>query len=59
MDSIITAPTQLHSPESDGKPMGERDVYIDAMIYLREAVRDHFRDGASLTLLFQADIVIH
>jgi hypothetical protein len=39
--------------------MGERDVYIDAMIYVREAVRDHFRDAASLTLLFQADIVIH
>jgi Uma2 family endonuclease len=44
MDSITTAPTQIHYPESDGKPMGETDVHIDALIYLREALRDHFRD---------------
>jgi hypothetical protein len=44
MDSIITAPTPVHYPESDGKPMGETDVHIDALIYLREALRDHFRD---------------
>ena len=44
MDSITTAPTQVHYPESDGKPMGETDVHIDALIYLREALRDHFRD---------------
>jgi hypothetical protein len=44
MDSIITAPTPVHSPESDGKLMRETDVHIDALIYLREALRDHFRD---------------
>ena len=44
MDRIITAATQIHYPESDGKPMGETDVHIDALIYLREALRDHFRD---------------
>ncbi len=31
-------------PESDGKPMGETDVHIDGIIYLREALRDFFRD---------------
>ena len=41
--STITA-TQIHYPESDGKPMGETDMHIDALIYLREALRDHFRD---------------
>jgi Uma2 family endonuclease len=44
MDRITAAPTQIHYPESDGKPMGETDVHIDALIYLREALRDHFRD---------------
>jgi Uma2 family endonuclease len=45
MDRITTAPAQIHYPESDGKPMGETDVHIDALIYLREALRDHFRDN--------------
>jgi len=27
-----------------GSRMGETDVHIDALIYLREALRDHFRD---------------
>lgn len=31
-------------PESDGKPMAETDVHINILIYLREALRDHFRD---------------
>jgi Uma2 family endonuclease len=48
MDSITTAPTQIHYPESDGKPMGETDVHIDALIYLREALRDHFRDDPQM-----------
>ncbi|MDH3603035.1 MAG: Uma2 family endonuclease, partial [Candidatus Tectomicrobia bacterium] len=30
-------------PESDGKPMAETDVHIDALIYLREALKDYFR----------------
>jgi Uma2 family endonuclease len=44
MDAITNAQTHIHYPESDGKPMGETDVHIDALIYLREALRDHFRD---------------
>ncbi|TEU12949.1 MAG: Uma2 family endonuclease [Anaerolineales bacterium] len=31
-------------PESDGEPMAETDVHINTLIYLREALRDHFRD---------------
>jgi hypothetical protein len=38
MDSITTAPAQIHSPESDGKPMGETNVHIATLIYLREAL---------------------
>jgi Uma2 family endonuclease len=48
MDRITTAATQIHYPESDGKPLGETDVHIDAMIYLREALRDHFRDDPQM-----------
>ena len=44
MDAITTIPKPIHYPESDGKPIGETDVHIDALIYLREALRDHFRD---------------
>jgi Uma2 family endonuclease len=44
MNGITNAPTQIHYPESDGKSMGETDVHIDALIYLREALRDHFRN---------------
>ncbi len=48
MDGSTTAPTPIHYPESDGKPMGETDVHIDALIYLREALRDYFRDDPQL-----------
>jgi Uma2 family endonuclease len=44
MDTITTAQKQIHYPESDGKPMGETDLHIDALIYLREALKDYFRD---------------
>jgi hypothetical protein len=44
MDRITTTAPPVHYPESDGKPMGETDVHIDALIYLREALRDYFRD---------------
>jgi Uma2 family endonuclease len=44
MDHITTTAPQIHYPESDGKPMGETDVHINALICLREALRDHFRD---------------
>ena len=48
MDAITTAEKPIHYPERDGKPMGETDVHIDALIYLREALRDHFRDESQL-----------
>jgi Uma2 family endonuclease len=48
MDRITTTAPQIHYPESDGKPMGETDVHIDALIYLREALRDHFRDDPQM-----------
>jgi Uma2 family endonuclease len=44
MDTSLTVPKPIHYPEADGKPMGETDVHIDALIYLREALRDYFRD---------------
>jgi Uma2 family endonuclease len=44
MDRMTTTATPISYPESDGKPMGETDVHIDAVIYLREALRDYFRD---------------
>jgi Uma2 family endonuclease len=45
VDTIPTVYQPIHYPETDGKPMGETDVHIDALIYLREALRDHFRDA--------------
>jgi len=45
--STITA-NQIHYPETDGKPMGETDVHIDALIYLREALKDHFRNAPQI-----------
>jgi Uma2 family endonuclease len=44
MERMPTAATPIYYPESDGKPMGETDVHIDAVIYLRETLRDYFRD---------------
>jgi len=44
MERTTTTAQQIHYPESDGKPLGETDVHIDALIYLREALRDYFRD---------------
>ena len=44
MDTISTVHKPIYYPETDGKPMGETDVHIDALIYLREGLRDHFRD---------------
>jgi Uma2 family endonuclease len=38
----------IYYPESDGKPMAETDVHINTLIYLREALRDHFRDDPQI-----------
>jgi Uma2 family endonuclease len=48
MDASTTTTTQLHYPETDGKPMAETDVHIDALIYLREALKDHFRNAPQI-----------
>ena len=45
MDVITTAAQQVHYPETDGKPMAETDVHIDALISLREALKDYFREA--------------
>jgi Uma2 family endonuclease len=45
MDTITTAVQPIHYPESDGKPMAETEVHIDVLIYLREALKDYFRDA--------------
>jgi Uma2 family endonuclease len=45
MDVSTTTTNHIHYPETDGKPMGETDVHIDALIYLREALKDHFRNA--------------
>jgi Uma2 family endonuclease len=44
MDRLTAAAPPISYPESDGKPMGETDVHTDALIYLREAQRDYFRE---------------
>lgn len=43
--STVTADKTIVYPETDGKPMAETDVHIDALIYLREALKDHFREA--------------
>jgi Uma2 family endonuclease len=45
MDAMSTTEKPLHYPETDGKPMAETDVHIDVLIYLREALRDYFREA--------------
>ena len=44
MDIMATTTTEkpIHYPESDGKPMAETDVHIDALIYLRETLKAYF-----------------
>ena len=39
-----TATKPIDYPETDGKPMAETGVHIDALIYLREALKDYFRN---------------
>jgi Uma2 family endonuclease len=44
MDATIQTKTELIYPESDGSPMGETDLHISLLTYLREALLDYFRD---------------
>jgi Uma2 family endonuclease len=48
MEHSTTAAQQTHYPESDGTPTGETGVHIGALIDLREALRDHFRDDPQM-----------
>lgn len=47
-DLTQSAPVKLniHYPETDGQPMGESDVHIAAILYLRRALRYLFRHTA-------------
>jgi hypothetical protein len=44
MHPISTTQKPIQYPETAGKPIAETDVHIDVLIYLREALRDHFAD---------------
>ncbi|MBI1878211.1 MAG: Uma2 family endonuclease [Chloroflexi bacterium] len=51
MDNLtlaIAPHQQIEYPESDGKPMAETDVHINSIIYLREALKDYFRDDPNV-----------
>ena len=43
--TTTTADPQVVYPETDGKPMAETDVHINALIDLREALKDYFREA--------------
>lgn len=48
----------VHYPESDGKPMGETEIHIREIIYLFQALDEHFRErpdvyvGADMLLYY-------
>ncbi len=42
-DKSISANQEIYYPESDGKPMGETDWHIAAILYLRQALQFFFR----------------
>lgn len=46
--TITTERRQVFYPESDGKPMAETEVHIDAVIYVREALKDYFRNAPDI-----------
>jgi len=45
VSTAVTTEKQVFYPESDGKPMAETEVHIDALIYLREELKDYFRES--------------
>ena len=45
MATISTTQKLIHYPGTDGKPVAYTGVHIDVLIYLREVLRDHFRDA--------------
>ena len=44
MEGTVSGSKPIVYPETDGKPIAETDMHIDALISLREALKDHFRD---------------
>lgn len=48
VEVIYIPPSPIEYPESDGKPMAETDVHIQQLIYLREALRDYFRQDPNV-----------
>lgn len=48
MDVITQVKTAIIYPESDGSPIGETDLHISLLTYLREALLDYFRDDPQL-----------
>lgn len=46
--SVIPLQRDIEYPESDGQPMAESDLHADEMIYLRLALREHFRDAPDI-----------
>jgi Uma2 family endonuclease len=45
---VTTENRQVFYPESDGKPRAETEVHIDAVIYVREALKDYFRSAPDI-----------
>lgn len=44
---MTATPLQLddvYYPESDGRPLAETEVHLDEIVYLREALQEHFRE---------------
>ncbi len=50
-------PSTIEYPESDGKPIGETDWHISVILYLRTALRYHFRHIADLYVA--ADMIFY
>jgi Uma2 family endonuclease len=48
MERSTTTAKQIQYPETDRKPMAETDVHIDVLIYLREGLKDYFRDDPQM-----------
>ncbi|MCS7178430.1 MAG: Uma2 family endonuclease [Anaerolineae bacterium] len=48
VEIVYIHPPPVDYSESDGKPMGETDAHINPLIYLREALADHFRDDPNV-----------
>jgi Uma2 family endonuclease len=42
--SAIAFRKEVYYPESDGKPMAESELHLAEIIYLVEALKDHYRD---------------